>query len=164
MRVRIVVADQSEARFYDAVSLNGSIELAGTLSDPKAHLHNRDLVSDRAGRVFDHARLDSGRRGAVAHHATGGERTPRKHEAELFARRVAAALEAAAKEGRIDRIVLMAAPSFLGVLRGVLPRSVQKAVVAEVHKDLVHQPDSIVQEHLPRESFGLLPEGLGPAH
>jgi protein required for attachment to host cells len=161
MRVRIVVADQSEARFYDTESLDTRIELAGKLTDPKAHLHDRDLVSDRPGRVFDHAKLDSGRRGAVAHHATGGERSPRKHEAIVFARRVATELEAATREGRIDRIVLMAAPSFLGLLREALPQSVQKAIVAEVHKDLVHQSDGIVQEHLPPEAFGLIqgPDG-----
>ena len=51
----------------------------------------------------------------------------------------------------------MAAPGFLGLLRKALPRSVQEAVVAEVHKDLVHQPDEVVQAHVPREAFGEVP-------
>ena len=89
MRVRIVVADQSEARFYDTEGLHGPLQPAGQLSDPKARLHDRDLESDRPGRVFDHAPLAAGRRGAVGHHGTEGERSPRKHEAVNFARQIA---------------------------------------------------------------------------
>ncbi len=66
MRMRIVVADRSEARFYDVVTFTGALRPAGTLTDPKAHLHERDLVSDRPGRVFDHAAPPTERRGAVA--------------------------------------------------------------------------------------------------
>ena len=39
-------------------------------------LHDRDLKSDRPGRVYNSAAAPRGRRGAMAHHATGGERTP----------------------------------------------------------------------------------------
>lgn len=153
MRVRIVVADQSEARFYDTGSLAAALQLTGTLTDPKAHLHERDLVSDRPGRVFDHAVPPAGRRGAVAHHSTGSERSAREHAAVSFARQVAQALEVATREHHVDRIVLMAAPAFLGLLREALPRAVKKVLVAEVHKDLVHQSDEVVREHLPREAF-----------
>ena len=113
MRVRIVVADQSEARFYDTGSLAAALQLTGTLTDPKAHLHERDLVSDRPGRVFDHAVPPAGRRGAVAHHSTGSERSARAHAAVSFARQVAQALEVATREHHVDRIVLMAPPRFL---------------------------------------------------
>ena len=154
MRMRIVVADQSEARFYDTGSLTAVLQPAGTLTDPKAHLHERDLVSDRPGRVFDHAPPQSGRRGAVSRHGTGGERSAKGHEAVSFAREIAKALEVATRERHIDRIVLMAGPAFLGLLREVLPRAVKKVVVAEVHKDLVHQSDEVLREHLPREAFG----------
>lgn len=153
MRMRIVVADRSEARFYDIGGMTEALQLTGTLTDPKAHLHERDLVSDRPGRVFDHAPPASGRRGAVAHHATGGERSAREHEAGSFARQIAEALEMATRERQIDRIVLMAAPAFLGLLREALPRAVKNMVVGEVHKDLVHHTDEAVREHLPREAF-----------
>jgi len=153
MRMRIVVADRSEARFYDMVSFTGALQPAGTLTDAKARLHERDLVSDRPGRVFDHAAPPSGRRGAVAHHGTGGERSAREHEAESFAREIAKALEVATREHRLDRIVLMAAPAFLGLLREALPRAVKSVIFAEVHKDLVHQTDDVVRQHLPQEAF-----------
>jgi len=74
-----------------------------------------DFKSDRPGRVFDHA-PGGGRRGAVAHHDTGGERKPRGHEAEMFARRIIEEMERVQERDRCDRLVLMAAPAFLGEL------------------------------------------------
>ena len=152
MRLRIVVADEGEARFYDATRREGRLQEVGRLEDPAARLHDRDFKSDRPGRVFDHA-PGTGRRGAVPHHAVGGESRPHKHESELFALRIAQQLERAHEEKGFDRIVLMAGPAFLGLLRQALPKSLRSMVVAEVHKDLLHEGDEAVQSHLPREAF-----------
>ncbi len=152
MRVRIVVADQAEARFYDTEPPDAALHPAGRLSEAQARLHDRDLVSDRPGRVFDHA-PGPGRRGAVAHHATGGERRPHRHVELLFARRIAEALALARSQGRIDRIVLMAEPGFLGLLRQVLPPGLGSSIAAEVPKDLVHQSEEVVRAHLPPEAL-----------
>jgi protein required for attachment to host cells len=149
MRIRIVVANQAEAAFYDLDSSSGEPKFATRLTDPLAHLHDRDLKSDRPGRFSDHALLAPGRRGATAHHGTGGERSPRKHEAEVFARQVAEQLEQARRSGEFDRLVVMAAPTFLGVLRKVLPDSLRLHVAAEVNKDLVSEPPASVRAHLP---------------
>jgi len=151
VQIRIVVADQGEARFYDIVGPTAALQPAGRITDPKAHLHDRDFKSDRPGRVFDHAPAATGRRGAVAHHGTGGERRPRKQEAQRFARQIAEQLEAAKPE--FDRMVLMAAPSFLGLLRVALSKSLRAKLVAEVPKDLVHQGEDALRAHLAQEIF-----------
>ena len=153
MRVRILVADQSEADFYDMEHAEETPKFAGGLGDPAAHLHDRDIDSDRPGRVFDHAPSPGGRRGATAHHGTGGERSPRKHEAGEFARRIAKLLENARREGEFDRLVVMAPPAFLGRLRAALPESLRSITAAEVPKSLVHEPPSSVRAHLPPETF-----------
>jgi len=153
MRIRVVVASLAEALFYDLGSRAEAPRLTGRLSDPKAHLHDRDFKSDRPGRVFDHAPRPDGRRGATAHHGTGGERRPRRQEALVFARRIAAELAQAQRKGDYDRLVVMAAPSFLGLLRQTLPQSVRKLVAAEVTKDLVNEPPAAMQAHLPPEAF-----------
>ena len=93
MRVRVVVADQSEAKFYDLRYRPDALQLVGRILDPLARLHDRDFKSDRPGRVFDHAPMTGHRRGATAHHATAGERRPRRHEAEAFARQIAGELQ-----------------------------------------------------------------------
>jgi len=155
MHVRIVVADRSDARFYDAHHANSHLQLVGELTDPQARLRDRDFKSDRPGRVFDHA-SGPGRRGAVAHHATGGERTPSRHEAEAFAHRIVKALEQAQQSGHFERLVLIAEPRFLGELREVMPKSLVNAVVLSVNKDLVHQDDQTIRKHLPAEIFAEL--------
>lgn len=152
MHTRIVVADQSAAHFYDIDAWDAPLRRVGELSDASARLHDRDFKSDRPGRVFDHAPAAGQRRGAVAHHGTGGERTPRKHEAELFAGRIASELERAVREHQCERLILMAGPPFLGVLRAALTKHVTDAVVAEVPKDLIHEPESAIRAHLPARS------------
>lgn len=143
MRLRIIVADRSEARFYDTQDADSRLKPAGEIVDPQAHLHDRDFNSDRPGRVANQA----------ARHSVGGENTPRRHEAEIFARKIADVLEVARREDHFDALVLMAGPSFLGVLREALPPSLHKLMRAEVNKDLVHQDEQAVRAHVPQEVF-----------
>ena len=154
-RVRIVVADQSEARFYDMEGHGAPMQPAGQLSDPLAHLHDRDLKSDRPGRKSDHAPIQAGRRGATAHHGVGSDRKPRRHEAALFAQKITDEVAAAQRADQFDRLVLVAPPAFLGLLRKALPAALREAISAEVAKDLVHEPPSAVQAYLPAETFGM---------
>lgn len=153
MRIRIVVADEAEARFYEVTAHGARPALVGQLADPSARLHDRDLKSDRPGRVFASAISGSARRGATSHHGTGGENTPRRHEAEAFAARIADELETALRKELYDRLIVMAGPPFLGTLRKALPKSVQSAIHAEVGKDLIHQPESAIGEHVPDDAF-----------
>lgn len=153
MKVRIVVASQSEADFYEAEQRGMPPRFVQRLEDADARLHDRDLKSDRPGRVFDHAAAPGGRRGAVAHHSTGGERSPRKVEARRFARRVTEALEEARRQGQYDRLVIMAPPAFLGLLREEMPAAVQAMLSAEIGKELVHEPPEALTEYLPPGTF-----------
>ena len=152
MRVRVVVADRAQVRFYDAEHPDSKLQLVSEMTDPDAHLRDRDYKSDRPGRVFDHA-PGRDRRGAVAHHATDGERKPRKHEAKLFARRIVDELESARRQDCFDRLVLMAAPEFLGDLREAIRKSLSDVIAFEIRKDLVHQDERSIREHLPADVF-----------
>ncbi len=153
MRIRIVVADESEAHFYDVEQRKGPLQRAGQLEHPEGRLHDRDLVSDKPGRVFDHAASSGHRRGSVAHHGTGTERTPHKTESVKFARQIVGELESARRDGRYDRMVVMSGPPFLGVLREAMPKPLRSSIVAEVPKDLVHSPEKEILEHLAPEAF-----------
>lgn len=153
MSVRVVVADQSEARFYDMERRDGELRLAGRISDPSARLHDRDLQSDRPGRKADRAPIQSGRRGSTPQHGVGSDRKPRQHEAALFARRIADAVVAAQRADRFDRLVLMAPPGVLGLLRKALPLPLRRMIVAQIAKDLLHEPPGAVRTYLPPETF-----------
>ncbi|HNS26854.1 MAG TPA: host attachment protein [Steroidobacteraceae bacterium] len=152
MRIRVAVADRAQVLFYDAERPESKLRLAGQMTDPEARLRDRDYKSDRPGRVFDHA-PGGKRRGAVAHHSTGGERTPSKHEAGVFARRIVDELERAQRQNHFDRLVLMAAPEFLGDLREVMPKSLRQAIALEIDKNLVHEDELAIREHLPADVF-----------
>jgi protein required for attachment to host cells len=147
MKVRVIVADQSEARHYE---LTDSLRFLRKTLHPEAHLKDHDLVSDRPGRVYAHANLGGGRRGGVAHHATGGERTPRKVEAERFAHDIVKDLDADRLHRQFDRLVVVSGPDFLGLLRANMPKGLQAAVLLEVEKDLVHSTDEVIRQHIPR--------------
>jgi protein required for attachment to host cells len=146
---RVVVADQAEARFYDYVG-NRKLRPAGTLSHPESRLHDRDLKSDRPGRLFDRAPPTRGRRGAGGRHAAGGRESPHEHEAGVFAHEISAALHREHAAGKFGRLVLVAGPPFLGTLRGALSKGLRGAIVAEVPKDLIHESENVVRARLPR--------------
>ena len=154
MTLRIVVADQSQARFLDIPSRRAledpaaELTLSEHLTDPAAHLHDRDFKSDRPGRSFERGPIQRGRRGASAHHGVGEDRRPRVHEAELFARRIVESLEGAHSRAAFDQLVLVAEPHFLGLLRHFLPAPLHTALIAEVHKDLGHEQGPHLREHL----------------
>ena len=159
MRIRVLVADQSEACLFD-LGPRRSLLLVGRLTDPLAHLHDRDLVSDRPGRKFDRAPIISGRRGATAHHSTGGEHSARRHEAAEFARRIATELERRHGRGEFEGLILMSGPPFLGLLREALPESLRATLISEVTKDLVHQGIDSIIEHLPPVTRATHPNSL----
>lgn len=137
MTTRIVVANQSRARFFDWLNRRSACRLAGELTDPLARLHNRDFNSDRPGRVFDRAATPGRRRGAVGHHGTASELSPRKIEAQRFAKRIVVQLERGRRRQDFDDIVLVAGPPFLGFLRRALTEPLRQMVRAEVPKDLI---------------------------
>ena len=66
MRVRIVVADQTEARFYDGMGFVRPLIQVGLLTNPTGRMRDQDLVSDRPGRVFERAADPHHRRGEGA--------------------------------------------------------------------------------------------------
>lgn len=145
---RVVVASRSAACLYDigpASILTG----AGRMTDAKGRLRDRDFSSDRPGRVFDRA-PPAGRRGAGAHHATNGERSPHQHESLLFARRIVAALEHQRRQNRFRQLLVVAEPGFLGLLRQAMHPALRRMVVGQIPKDLANRPERAVQAQVAR--------------
>jgi protein required for attachment to host cells len=140
-RIRIVVADQAEAIFYDTGSLAARPSEAGRLADPAARLHDRDFGSDRPGRTYESV--------GGARHAIERENDPRQREAIRFAREIARALEEARRNGEYDQLIVVAGPSFLGLMRAELSPATKACVIHEVHKDLVHSPPEVLLQHMP---------------
>jgi protein required for attachment to host cells len=149
-RIRIVVADQAEAVFYDSPSLQATPREIGRITDPAAHQHNRDLVSDRPGRSYESV--------GGARHAIDSENDPRQIEAVRFARRIARRLDEARRKDEFEELIVVAGPPFLGLVRKQLSRPTRARVVHEIRKDLVHSPVDALRRHLPTSAAELRPE------
>jgi protein required for attachment to host cells len=148
-RIRIVVADQAEAIFYDSTSLRMRPKEVARISDPAAHLHNRDFSSDRPGRSYESY--------GSARHSVGGENDARHVAAVRFARRIARRLDTARRNDEFEELIVVAGPPFLGLMREELSRPTRACVVHEVRKDLVNMPAATLHRHLPRSAAELLP-------
>ena len=148
-RIRIVVADQAEAIFYDTPSLQARPTEVAHISDPLAHQHDRDFCSDRPGRSYESV---GGQR-----HAIEREDDPRQREAVRFAKRISRRLDEARRKGEYDELIVVAGPPFLGLMRREMSRPTRERVVHEIRKDLVHSPVESLRRHLPQSSAELRP-------
>jgi protein required for attachment to host cells len=101
----------------------------------RAHQPAREIGSDRPGRSF----------GSAEPRRSGYTETD-WHQAEEneFAKCASELLSFAAKGSEAD-LVVIAPPRFLGSLRKVMPKPLQRRVIAEIDRDLVRHPtDDIV--------------------
>jgi protein required for attachment to host cells len=69
---------------------------------------------------------------------------------KAFARRTVETLARFSKDIAVDRLVIVAPPRTLAVLRASLPSDLQKAVVAEIAKDYVKHPVPEIERLLTR--------------
>ena len=129
-RTWLVVADAAQARIFAVDPVARALAPARALTSAAARRKVSELVSDRQGRAFESG--SPGRRSAIEPRTD-----PQRHEQGLFLGDVAETLAAGARGRLYDRLVLVAAPRALGVLRGSLAPEVRERVVAEIDKDLV---------------------------
>ena len=136
----VIVADKSRARIFETERLGAELHERETLAHPASRLHEQELTSDLPGRAFD----SSGQ----GRHAMGNEVEPKEHEAEAFAKQIADLVDKARTENRIDQLVVIAAPTMLGLLRNTFSDEAKKLVDAELDKDLTQHSVADIQAHL----------------
>lgn len=136
----VLVAENSRARLFDWQSQDVLHEISD-LSHPESRLHERDLVSDKPGRIFDGA--------GEGRHARQAPTSAKHHESQTFAKEIVAMLEQSRCRNEFEHLVIMAAPQFLGQLREEMPPSLQKTVLHEIDKNLAQHPVEDIRKHLP---------------
>jgi protein required for attachment to host cells len=117
----VLVTDASRARIFEVNARAKGWKLVRELAHPESRAHGRDIVSDKAG----HTNLS----------AMEPPTPPKEVEAEHFAGDLAAQLTRGLGPSGYSRLVLVAPPHFLGLLRARLPAQVQKRVSASLDKD-----------------------------
>jgi protein required for attachment to host cells len=120
------------------------------LEHPEGRLKSQSIDADRPGRSFESA--------GVKRHAMTRKVDPKKQEAITFAGRVAERLESARRQGKVERLILVAAPEFLGLLRDNLTSDLRRMIEDEFSLDLVQMTPQEIRAHLPETLFSAPPK------
>ena len=136
----IVVADSSRARIFTVDSAHSPLNEIETIVHPEGRLHEQDMVSDLPGK-------DAGKGGA-GDHAYQEKIAPKEQEMIAFAKRIADYLESARKANQLKKLVIIAAPEFLGELRSHLSTETSEKIVYELDKNIAHHSEEDIRQHL----------------
>lgn len=126
MPTYIVVADAGRARMFTYAA--NTLTEKESLVHAEGQMHEGDLVTDSPG-----ADVPTGSNGSARSSAEGGEAL--EHENEMFAKQVVKYLFDARTSNKMDELILIAAPKFLGLLRDKLDKPTQKMVTHTLSKD-----------------------------
>ena len=120
----IVAADGSQAKVFQESRRGGPVR---ELADQAMEIEGADRPAGRSHAATVHQRVGPGR------HA-GKEEAPAQEAEARFLRRVAERLDAGARRGDFDRLVIMAPPKALGELRSRLtPLLAARLAATEPH-------------------------------
>ncbi|ESR24168.1 host attachment family protein [Lutibaculum baratangense] len=120
----------------------------GTADAPNLEVENvlehenpstREQSTDRPGRLYD---------AGPGHKSGVGYTDWHQIEEDRFAGEIAQALYKAAHKGRFDKLVVVAPPRTLGVLRKEYHKEVADRIVEEVNKDLTGHPVDKIEDVL----------------
>lgn len=124
----VVAADNERARFFSVKPGKRKLIEIDDLVHPEARIHERDLISDKPGRSCDS--VGGGR------HSMEQKTDIKKHDAQVFADLIAKKLEQARNNHDFQHLVLIAPPTFLGLLRNQLSDQCTKLVKQSFDKEL----------------------------
>jgi protein required for attachment to host cells len=128
----VLVADGARARLLTRSAKTEPLVPALDHEFIGSNIPSREIDADRPGRSFDSA--------GEGRHAMEPPTDPKRKRKADFARELAALLDAEAKRGSFDRLVVVAPPQALGDLRAEFSEAVQGLIVEEINKDLVEAP------------------------
>jgi protein required for attachment to host cells len=137
----ILVADSSRARLFVAEKTNAGLNEIETFSHPEGRLHEQNMSSDLPGRHVGNTGSGS--------HTYQEETEPKEQEMIDFAKRLTRHLDDLVSKHKVNNLSIIAAPSFLGILRKSLTDQTGKLVGFELDKNLVTHSVDDIQKHLP---------------
>ena len=124
MTTCVIVANSARARLFSTPSSLADLEEIEGFAHPEAHLSNRELVGDSSGRSVD------------GHGALEPRSTPRENENRAFAKLLARHLKDLHNQAHFERLVLIASPHFLGLLRDELPAPLESIIWKTLDENL----------------------------
>jgi len=137
----ILVAESSRAKIFEQESPRGDLREMEAFDHSASRMNDVDLVSSAPGRTFDSK--------GMARHSIEPETDPKVNEAHIFAHLLAQRLNKDLENHHFNKLVVIAPPEFLGILRDSFSAHVNKIIAAEINKNLVRESAEKIQEHLP---------------
>lgn len=140
MTTWILVADESRARVFAAQQANGELSELRSFTHPAGRAHGRDITTERPPSTFESV--------GSARHAIEPHTDRETVEAGRFAQQLVSFLESGRLAHEFQRLVLVAAPRFLGVLRAELSGSLRNLVVLDLAKEVTHEDADAIRERV----------------
>lgn len=137
----ILAAESSRAIIYSVESRIKPLKELESFAHPEGRELEQDMTSDRPGRAFDTT-------GLGGRHSMGKEIDPKRHEAQVFAKRLADRLDQGRTQGDFDQLMLVAPPAFLGLLRESLNDQTLKLVSQSLDKNLLQAGEQSIRDNL----------------
>jgi len=141
----ILVADMAHARIFSAETRTSSLNEIETIAHPEGRQHEQQLTSSLPGRQMN--------RTHAGHHTVSDKGNIKKQAAINFARKLSQRLEDVYNKQEVRELIVIAAPSFLGLLRTHMGHTLSKLISWELPKNLIKQDVKSIRQHLP----GVLP-------
>lgn len=106
----------------------------------EGRMTGRDELSDRQGGIAGgHGEGD---------HTFEAPTDLKQHEAEVFARQIEEKLEYGRVNHEYQKLILIAPPFFLGVLRQILSENLQDLVSSSLDKNLVDENEKQIRQYI----------------
>jgi len=134
----VLVANGSQARLFNLDQAKKNITLLKEFEHPESRMKTDKLSSDRSGN-FGGSNIGSG----SFNEATD----PKSYEHERFAMELAKTLDEGRAANKFEKVVLVASPHFLGLLKQNMSDQLGKTVSHTIQKDYtaIHDRDMLGQ-------------------
>lgn len=148
--VWIVVCDASRALFYKSQGKVKPLLFIKKLEHEESRSANKDLTSDREGRT-NQSVSSSHQVGKASRSGLESGNSAKSMEHKYFAREVCREIYQGAQKNDYAKLVLVASPHFLGLLREELTEQVQRMILGTITKDYTLLSPEELQERLMQE-------------
>lgn len=141
----IVIADSSRVRIFERQAPQYHLKEIENFVNPAGHANSNDLRTDDRGRFYGKGERYQG-------HTADPAVFPVEHENEMFSKTLTNYLEHARNNHLYNKLCLIAAPKFLGLIRSNMKKGVQELVEDELPKDIssytVPQLESYIEQKI----------------
>ncbi len=141
VRTWVLIADAGRARVLENLGPGkGLSPVDGLASESNLPSTTNEIVADRQGRSFESS--------SSTRHPMEPRTDPRQQMKRGYLEMLADQLDEKLQAGAFDRLVVVAPPQALGMLRAAFTDRVKAAVSSELAKDLTKTPDHDLGSHL----------------